>query len=669
MAATLTDPLIGRLVDGRYEVLSRIARGGMATVYLAVDRRLDREVALKVMHAHLAEGTAGTEFIARFRREARAAARLTHPGLVGVLDQGVDGETSYLAMEYVDGTNLRRRLVDDGPLAVGDALRTVEAVLDALAVAHRSGLVHRDVKPENVLIAADERIKVADFGLARAVTEVTWTTTGTVLGTVAYLAPELVAHGTSDPRTDLYAVGILLFEVLTGRQPFTGDTPIQVAYQHVNSDVPAPSTLVAWLPTEIDELVAALAAREPADRPSDAAAALALVRRTRAELDTEVLGRRAEAPPRPEPATGDGIGVGEHGDAEPGDPDATEALLLAGEGLSRTIALKVGHGPGGGVAAPATGPTPAPPGRPAGPGQQVRRRRRLVAFMAAALLVLGLGGTAWWYTVAGPGSYLPVPDGLVGADRSTAEGVLAAAGLDPAVTEAFDPTAAPGVVISADPTEGDDVRKGGTVTLVVSKGPDMRTVPADLVGKPVADVVAALRAAGFTVPDPKRDFSDSVPKDSVIAVSAEAGSQLAVDSAVTLLVSDGPAPVVITDVVNAERQAGIVALEAQGLVVQVPTEDFSETVPAGSIISQSPAAGTDAHRMDSVTIVVSKGPPLLPVPNVVNKDVDEATTLLTQAGFLVDVKRTWPWDRIVVQQEPTKDTTAPKGSTVTIHLG
>jgi len=227
VAATLTDPLIGQLVDGRYEVLSRIARGGMATVYLATDRRLDREVALKVMHPHLAEGASGADFQARFRREARAAARLTHPGLVGVLDQGVDNGTPYLAMEYVDGSTLRRRLVEEGPLTVEDALRTTEAVLEALSVAHRAQLVHRDIKPENVLIASDGRIKVADFGLARAVTEVTSTTTGTVLGTVAYLAPELVARGASDTRTDVYAVGIVLYEMLTGVQPYTGSTPIQ----------------------------------------------------------------------------------------------------------------------------------------------------------------------------------------------------------------------------------------------------------------------------------------------------------------------------------------------------------------------------------------------------------------------------------------------------------
>ena len=202
MGATITDPLVGRLVDGRYEVVSRIARGGMATVYLAIDRRLDREVALKVMHPHLAEGVAGAAFIARFRREARAAARLTHPALVGVLDQGVDGDTSYLTMEYVDGVNLRRHLGERGALTVAESFGILERVLDGLAAAHRTGLVHRDIKPENVLLATDGRIKLADFGLARAVTEVTSTTTGTVFGTVAYLGPELVAKGVSDARTD-----------------------------------------------------------------------------------------------------------------------------------------------------------------------------------------------------------------------------------------------------------------------------------------------------------------------------------------------------------------------------------------------------------------------------------------------------------------------------------
>ena len=332
MATTLTDPLIGHVVDGRYEVVRRIARGGMATVYLARDRRLDRDVALKVMHPHLAEGTSGAEFVARFRREARTAARLAHHGLVGVLDQGVDGDTSYLTMEYVEGTNLRQRLGEQGALTVDEALRVAEDVLDALTVAHQAGLVHRDIKPENVLIGPRDRIKVADFGLARAVTEVTSTTSGTILGTVAYLAPELVAHGVTDTRTDVYAVGILLYEMLTGAQPFSGETPIQVAYQHVHAEMPAPSDRADWLPIEIDELVAALAARDPDDRPHDAGAALELLRRARADLDDATLARRADVlavEPMPDvEGTGRSRVDATDADADPDDADGARAFVV-----------------------------------------------------------------------------------------------------------------------------------------------------------------------------------------------------------------------------------------------------------------------------------------------------------------------------------------------------
>ena len=361
----------------------------MATVYLAVDRRLDRDVALKVMHAHLAEGASGSDFVARFRREARTAARLTHPGLVAVYDQGVDGETSYLTMEYIDGSNLRRYLGERGALTVGDALRIGECVLDALSTAHRGELVHRDIKPENVLLATDGRVKLADFGLARAVTEVTSTTTGTVLGTVAYLAPELVTRGVSDARTDVYACGILLFEMLTGRQPFTGETPIQVAFQHVNNDVPAPSELVDWLPIEIDEVVRSLAARDPDDRPVDAGAALALLRRTRLALDDETLERHADVAPSivlPAATDPDETDLGDESEptdvddgddspsdgAEDPDPDQAETTKFdASDARGTTVALPIGLGVSAAELAPG-----GPPHRPEAPRRPLDRPAR-----------------------------------------------------------------------------------------------------------------------------------------------------------------------------------------------------------------------------------------------------------------------------------------------------
>ncbi len=295
------DPLIGRLVDGRYAVEARIAHGGMATVYLALDRRLQREVALKVMHAHLADDP---QFTARFIREARAAARLSHPGIVAVFDQGEDHGLLYLAMEYLAGRTLREVLDEFGVLTPAEALDVLEPVLAALAAAHAAGIVHRDVKPENVLLTDDGRIKVADFGLARAASAVT-ATSGVLMGTAAYLAPELVVHGAADARGDVYAAGVVLFEMLTGALPFAGDVPVQVAYRHVHEDVPEPSSVVPGLPPALDVLVTTATARDPALRPADAGALLALERAARSRVPADALDVRPPRPrARPSPAAG-----------------------------------------------------------------------------------------------------------------------------------------------------------------------------------------------------------------------------------------------------------------------------------------------------------------------------------------------------------------------------
>jgi eukaryotic-like serine/threonine-protein kinase len=296
------DPLVGCVVDGRYAVTARIARGGMATVYLALDRRLHRDVALKVMHGHLGDDA---QFRARFIREARAAASLSHPGVVAVFDQGEDDGLLYLAMEYLKGRTLRTVLGELGVLTPGEALDVVEPVLDSLAAAHAAGIVHRDVKPENVVLTDDGRVKVADFGLARAASSVA-STSGVLMGTAAYLAPELIAHGVADAGGDVYAVGVMLFEMLTGRQPFSGDVPLRVAYRHVHEDVPAPSTVVPGLPEPLDVLVTTATARDPGRRPPDAAALLALERSVRARVPAPALAVRPSlprpAPGRPYPA-------------------------------------------------------------------------------------------------------------------------------------------------------------------------------------------------------------------------------------------------------------------------------------------------------------------------------------------------------------------------------
>ncbi|WP_282945014.1 Stk1 family PASTA domain-containing Ser/Thr kinase [Cellulomonas endometrii] len=672
MGATVTDPLVGQLVDGRYEVVSRIARGGMATVYLAVDRRLDRDVALKVMHPHLAEGGAGSDFVARFRREARAAARLTHPGLVGVYDQGLDGDTSYLTMEYVDGVNLRRHLAERGSLTVGEALDVGEHVLDALAAAHRAGLVHRDVKPENVLMATDGRIKVADFGLARAVTEVTSTTTGTVFGTVAYLAPELVVRGASDARTDVYAAGVLLYEMLTGAQPFTGETPIQIAFQHVNSDVPPPSDTASWLPVEVDELVGALAAREPDDRPADASAALALLRRTRAALDPATLDRRVDVPPAvtlPQATDADDAAPGasaggaatrvDGSSVDDADDESPAGATTRIDAPGRTVALPIGMVTAGG---PAPGDTPA-------------RRRRWGRWVAVGVLLVALvGGGTWWYLAAGPGAYTTVP-AVTSLTEDQAVALLEDAGLGADPVQAFDDTAPVGTVFAADPGDGERVRKDGTVQLSVSRGPDLVDLPGGLLHAQQAVAEEALLAADLQVDYVEGDFwHDAVGLGGVLAVTdadqapLADGAKVKRGSTVYLTISDGPQPVTIVSVTGASFDEAKAQLESLGLAVN-PQEAFSDTVPAGDVIAQDPAGGTQGHRTDTVTLTVSKGPETVPMPNLTGKQYDEAATILDGLGLKAERRNILGglFGTVRDQSVPAEQA-VPKGTTITLTV-
>src|SRR5665648_1017592 len=466
--------------------------------------------------------------------------------------------------------------------------------------------------------------------------------------------------------TDVYAVGILLYEMLAGTQPFTGETPIQIAYQHVHSDIPDVSAAVAWLPQEIDELVGALAARDPSDRPADAGAALQLVRRTRAVLDDELLARRADPAPAPPMTTS-------ADDDAPGDPDATESLAVlhpqdgqdGQEELHRTIALPIGTGLTLGpwaVVGPTVGPPPAPPA----PLDRRRRRVLLIGGLVALAAVMGIGG--WWFMTSGPGAYRSVPSGLVGTEQAAAEAVLTEAHLDATITQAFDPVVPLGVVVSTSPAEGQEVRKDGAVELVVSQGQDMRAVPPDLVGAAVTDVVAALQLAGFQVAEPFHANHDTVPAGNVIAMSVESGASLPVGTEVSVTVSDGPAPLTIPNVIGEERQAAIAILElAVGQTVTV-TEEASMDVAAGLVISQTPLPDADAHRMDPVTIVVSLGPPPVTVPDVNNKDIDEATAILEALGLVVDAQRFFPWDSVVVNQDPAAGAVIPKGSTVTLTV-
>ncbi|MFB7861885.1 Stk1 family PASTA domain-containing Ser/Thr kinase [Streptomyces sp. NPDC056069] len=627
MDTTLQDPLVGRLLDGRYRVDARIAVGGMATVYRAVDTRLDRELALKVMHPDLATDAA---FVERFMREAKSVARLAHPNVVGVFDQGADGAYVYLAMEYVAGCTLRDVLRERGALRPRAALDILEPVLAALGAAHRAGFVHRDMKPENVLIGDDGRVKVADFGLVRAVGSAT-DTTGAVLGTVSYLAPEQIEHGTADTRADVYACGVVLYEMLTGTKPHSGDTPAQVLYQHLNTDVPAPSAAVPGLAPQLDALVASATARDPELRPYDAVALLARAREARAGLGDEQLDAE---PPQARPQ--------EAGGAE----DRTSVI-------PRVQPLPVEH----------TSLLP-PPAPASAPSSGSRRPRGPLLIVAAVLLALGIGGGVWYIN---SGQFTRVPS-VLGQSESQATKRLADAGLDVGTTRrAFSDVYERGTVMAVDPAPGERIRGNGTVTLTLSRGPRIVKVP-NLKGTPLAEAKKRLADEGLAPGVVSYAFSDSVAQGAVIGSDPEPGTERGPDSAVALVVSKG-VPVEVPDVTGETVADATAALQDAGLKVTVAPERINSAEDAGSVAAQSLAEGSRAARGDTITLTVSKGPRMVEVPDVVGMSTSEAKAELEGAGFEVKVEKTFPFlGDTVSGQSVDGGSTAAEGSTVAITI-
>ena len=651
------DALLGRTLDGRYRVLRRLADGGMATVYLAVDERLDREVALKVMLPHLAHDES---FVTRFRHEARSAASLSHPNVVAVFDQGEDGGYVFLAMEYVPGQTLREVLRDGEPLSPRAALDVLESVLQALAQAHATGLIHRDVKPENVILNDNGTVKVADFGLARAVADNTATSTsGVLLGTVAYLSPEQVERGVADARSDVYASGLMLFEMLTATKAFTGETPIHVAYQHVHGGVPSPSSRVPDLPPALDELVAVATARDPDERPADAGEFLELVRRTRATLSPTAL----DARPR-------GMAAAVAASV----PTSTAALPLGGATAGSAAGAALARS-GGSPSAVETRPRsdtaalelPAPPlegrvvgGRGADGGG---RRRRWWLVVVAVLLVAAAAG---WFLLLGPGATATVPS-VVGRTQAQAVTAVRTASLDPKVTEAFDEKVPKGEVVRADPAPGTSVPRGSDVVLVVSKGPERYAVPS-VVGMTLAEATARIEGVALEVGKVTKAFSEKVPEGQVISANPKPGASLKKGTAVALTVSKGRKPIEVPDLTGKNAKNAARNLAALGLAVDATRQENSDSVPKGRVISQSPRDGT-LFKGDTVTLVVSKGPVLVEVPNVVGQQVQRARRILEDAGFTVEVREALGgFFHTVRLQDPGAGSKVPKGSTVTLTI-
>ncbi|WP_333777480.1 Stk1 family PASTA domain-containing Ser/Thr kinase [Streptomyces sp. IBSBF 3136] len=640
MDTTLQDPLVGQVLDGRYRVDARIAVGGMATVYRAVDTRLDRILALKVMHPTLA---ADGSFVERFIREAKSVARLAHPNVVQVFDQGTDGSYVYLAMEYIAGCTLRDVLRERGALQPRAALDILEPVLAALGAAHRAGFVHRDMKPENVLIGDDGRVKVADFGLVRSVDTVT-STTGAVLGTVSYLAPEQIEQGTADPRVDVYACGVVLYEMLTGGKPHSGDSPAQILYKHIHEDVPAPSALVPGLPRELDELVAAATARTPDGRPHDAAALLGLVLRARAALGAEQLDA---VPPQALAAAHD---------------NAQDRTSVIPRSLTVPRPLPVNEDDEAAASVMRTSRLESPP---VAPGRRTARARRgPVALIAAVLLVLGLGAGVWYIN---SGQFTKVPP-LLAKTEKQAEARLSAAGLDvKQVKREYSDTVKSGTIISTDPRPGARIRSNDSVTLVISRGPEVVKVP-DLRGVPLAKARARLKAAGLEPGLVNRAFSDSVARGAVVGTDPETGTERHAGSAIALLVSKGN-PIDVPDVTGEDLDSARQDLEGAGLKVSVSAQRVHSAFDKGQVAQQSPANG-QAAQGDTVKLTLSMGPEMVEVPDVVGSSVDDATKRLEDAGFEVEKDRglLGLFGDTVRKQSVDAGRKAPKGSTITITI-
>ncbi|MEU7515336.1 Stk1 family PASTA domain-containing Ser/Thr kinase [Streptomyces sp. NPDC042898] len=637
MDTTLQDPLVGRLLDGRYRVDARIAVGGMATVYRAVDTRLDRVLALKVMHPALATDAA---FVERFIREAKSVARLAHPNVVGVFDQGAEGAYVYLAMEYVAGCTLRDVLRERGALAPRAALDILEPVLAALGAAHRAGFVHRDMKPENVLIGDDGRVKVADFGLVRAVGSAT-ATTGSVLGTVSYLAPEQIEHGTADTRADVYACGVVLYEMLTGTKPHAGDTPAQVLYQHLHTDVPAPSATVPGLALELDELVAAATARTPDVRPHDAVALLALLRQARAALGDEQLDA---VPP---------LARSEARDTADDRTSVIARVVPADEDVRQD--RQVEH----------TNRLPAPEAPPAATRRRAPRAPRgPLMIVLGVLLALGLG-TGVWYINSGQFTRVPA---VLGQTEAVATQRIKDTGLDVGTTKrAFSDVYERGTVMAVDPAPGERVRGNATVTLTLSRGPEIVKVP-NLRNKPLADAKRILKAEGLAPGVVTEEFSDSVAQGAVIGSDPEPGTERRPDSAVALVVSKG-SPIDVPDTTGETVADATATLQEAGLTVEVAPERINSPEDAGTVAAQSLAEGSRAAEGDTITLTVSKGPKLVEVPDVTEETTDDARAALEDAGFEVEVKKSFPYlGDTVTSQSVEGGTTAPEGSTVTITI-
>jgi eukaryotic-like serine/threonine-protein kinase len=620
--------MLGKVLEDRYSVDELIARGGMATVYRGTDLRLGRTVALKVLGGVLVNDP---DFVERFTQEARATAALTHPNVVAVHDQGISDGYPFLVMEFVQGRTIREIMAQSGPFTSAHALEIIGAVLAGLSSAHDAGFVHRDIKPENVLITNDGHIKVTDFGLARVIsdTPVSDSTGAVLLGTMAYLSPEQVQQLAVDQRSDVYSCGILLYEMVTGLVPFTGASALDVAYQHVNSNVAAPSSIQPDVPPAVDHLVLAATRKSPAERIQSAR-----------EFRDGVI-RAISAVPRAEALT--------------------TALPLQSTQVIPN-AVRGSHRATGAVPLQKPNPGMGPSGVHRDDSAKSKKRRWSPLLLILALFV---GGGAWYQFT---GSYEVVPPvSSLTVDEATV--ILAPLELGVEVVEEFSEDIPAGVVISTEPASGDNARKGSPVKLFVSKGQERYLIPSDLAGQDPADATSALEALTLVILGTNEVFDELIPVGKVVSTDPVGGSSVKRETPVTILVSKGPAPVEVPPIIGTLITDATTTLGPLGLTTETIREDFDDSV-AGTILLTDPIPGTTVPKGTVIKVVLSKGPVLVDVPNVVGMDVATATATLQSAGFQVKTvnKLTVAILNKVYSQNPASGSKSPKGSVITLEI-
>jgi len=674
VAVTGDEALVGSVLNERYLIGDRIARGGMASVFKATDQRLDREVAIKVMHRGLGDDQ---QFTQRFVREAKSAAKLNHRNVVSVFDQGTDGEVTYLVMEYVPGNTLRDLMRAEAPMPPYRALELLEQVLIALSAAHAARIIHRDVKPENVLITPDGDVKVADFGLARAVSAATTATGGTLIGTVSYLAPEIVTNDGADARSDVYACGAMLYEMLTGFKPHSGESPIQVAYKHVHEDIGKPSSVQRGIPPYVDALVARATVRDRDQRSTDARVMLQQVRSVQRALEAGLVddpelvadltpGRRVD-----EDAETPTIAV-PRGTVAPA-ATASASAVTTTTAPEDTMQWSISSAPPPPPALPAPiegAATPVglhPPMTRAQYGQVTtkphsRRGRNLLVGAVVVALLAGL--LTWYFTDL---RYDETPF-LVNSAETVAKDNAEAAGFKFKVSQRdFSETVLAGTIISTDPEPGDKILPGSTIDAVVSKGPDRVTIPeGNLAGMTIEEATSALDAQDLVLGEQKPTYSESVAERLVIrADGITSADELRRGDVVNVRVSRGRRPIEIEDVSGDPLDAARKALEKAGFKV-TSSEAFSDVVPEGQVISQVPAGGK-GFKNDTIALSISKGPEFVPVPNVVGMKKSVGRSTLEAAGFKVRALAFPGAGNYVIQrQAPNGGEPARRGDTVTI---